>query len=59
MIHETGKAPTGDVFDNTAIYVSRLRPDGTADRLWTVDLDTEHCEEFWRNNRGTPSKDFS
>jgi len=59
LIHETGKAPNGDVFDNTAIYVSRLRPDGKADRLWTVDLDTEHCEEFWQNNEGTPSKDFS
>ena len=46
LIHETGKAPNGDVFDNTAIYVSRLRPDGKTDRLWTVDLDTEHCEEF-------------
>lgn len=59
LIHETGKAPSGDAFDNLAVYVSRLRPDGRTDRLWTVDLDTEHCEEFWRRNTGTPSKEFA
>jgi len=59
LIHETGRAPSGDPFDNVAVYVSRLRPDGKTDRLWTVDLDTEHCEEFWKRNPGTPSKDFS
>lgn len=59
LIHETGTAPSGDVFDNMAVYVSRLLPDGRTDRLWTVDLDTEHCEDFWRRNEGTPSKDFS
>jgi hypothetical protein len=26
--------------------------------VWTVDLDTEHCEEFWRRNQGNPSKVF-
>jgi ketosteroid isomerase-like protein len=36
-----------------------LRPDGTTERLWTVDLDAEHCEAFWEKNRATPSKDFS
>jgi hypothetical protein len=46
-------------FDNTAIYVSRLRPDGSCDRLTTVDLDAEHCVEFWQRNPGVPSKDFS
>ena len=33
-----------------AIYIGRLDADGKADRLWTVDLDTEHCEDFWRRN---------
>jgi hypothetical protein len=59
LIHETGKSPTGDLFDNMAVYISRLSPDGRANRLWTVDLDAEHCEEFWQENPGTPSKDFS
>jgi hypothetical protein len=58
LIHETGTAPDGDEFDNLAVYVGRLRPDGQIDRMWTVDLDTEHCEEFWRRNHGQPSKDF-
>jgi ketosteroid isomerase-like protein len=59
LIHETGTAPSGDRFDNLAVYTLRLRPDGQADRVWTVDLDTEHCETFWHKNPGTPSKDFS
>jgi ketosteroid isomerase-like protein len=58
LIHETGEAPSGDEFDNLAVYVNRIRPDGQIDRMWTVDLDTEHCEEFWRRNQGKPSKDF-
>jgi hypothetical protein len=37
----------------------RLRPDGTTERLWTVDLDAEHCEAFWQKNPATPSKAFS
>jgi hypothetical protein len=45
--------------DNLAVYISRLRPDGQTERLWTVDLDAEHCEAFWAKNPGTPSKDFS
>ena len=59
VIQETGTSASGDAFDNTAIYVSRLRPDGTCDRLTTVDLDAEHCVEFWQRNPGVPSKDFS
>ena len=59
LIHETGTAPSGDRFDNLAVYISRLRPDGQTERLWTVDLDAEHCEAFWAKNPGTPSKDFS
>ena len=59
LVHETGTAPGGDRFDNLAVYVNRLRPDGQADRMWTVDLDAEHCEAFWQKNPGTPSKDFS
>ncbi len=58
LIHETGTAPSGDGFDNLAVYVGRLRPDGT-ERLWTVDLDAEHCEAFWQKNPATPSKAFS
>jgi hypothetical protein len=46
LIHETGTAPSGDRFDNLAVYISRLRPDGQTERLWTVDLDAEHCEAF-------------
>ena len=58
LSHETGKHPDGDEYDNQAVYVYRFRPDGKVDRYWTVDLDTEHCEEFWRRNHGKPSKDF-
>jgi hypothetical protein len=58
LIHETGRAPGGDEFDNLAVYVSRVRADGQIDRVWTVDLDTEHCEEYWRRNHGNPSKVF-
>jgi ketosteroid isomerase-like protein len=28
LIHETGTAPGGDRFDNLAVYINRLRPDG-------------------------------
>jgi ketosteroid isomerase-like protein len=50
LVHETGThARSGDAFDNWAIYVNRVE-DGIADRLWTVDLDTEAVEEFWRRN---------
>lgn len=59
LVHETGLAPSGDVFDNMAVYVSRMRSDGKTERIWTVDLDSEHCEEFWQRNEGKPSKDFS
>ena len=51
LIHETGTAPSGDRFDNLAVYISRLRPDGQTERLWTVDLDAEHCEAFWAKPR--------
>lgn len=50
LVHETGTAPDGDPFDNMAIWVSRLAPDGTADRIWTVDLDQEHVTEFWKRH---------
>jgi ketosteroid isomerase-like protein len=60
LIHETGTAvASGDRFDNLAVYVSRMRPDGTCDRLHTVDLDAEHCVEFWQHNEASPSQDFS
>jgi hypothetical protein len=48
LIHETGTAPGGDQFDNLAVYIGRLRPDGTTERIWTVDFDAEHCEAFWQ-----------
>jgi ketosteroid isomerase-like protein len=50
LVRETGKAPSGDLFDNTAVYVQRFRRDGKVDRLWTVDLAHESLEEFWRRN---------
>lgn len=60
LVHETGTAATsGDRFDNLAVYVSRLRPNGECDRIWTTDLDAEHCVAFWNANPGSPSKDFS
>ena len=59
LIHETGEAPGGDRFAHRAVYISRGRPDGQVDRVWTVDLNAEHCEAFWQKNPGTPSKDFS
>jgi hypothetical protein len=43
-------ATSGDPFDNRAIYVNRLRPDGISDRIWTVDLDSEAMDEFWKRN---------
>jgi hypothetical protein len=58
LVHETGTSLHGSSFDNMAVYVTRLRDDGLTDRIWTTDLDAEHCETFWRENPGTPSKDF-
>lgn len=51
LVAETGThAESGDTFDNRAIYVSRFEEDGKADRVWTVDLDSEDMEQFWRRN---------
>jgi hypothetical protein len=50
MIEETGTSPTGDTFDNLAVYVTRVGINGKGDRLWTVDLDSEDCLEFWARN---------
>ena len=50
LVHETGAAPNGDPFDNVAIWVTRLNPDGATDRLWTVDLDQEHVTSFWQQH---------
>jgi hypothetical protein len=55
--HQGGRCVYAD--DRVSMYVGRLRPDGTTGRLWTVDLDAEHCEAFWQKNPATPSKDFS
>jgi hypothetical protein len=50
LIEETGTSPAGDTFDNLAVYVTRVGMNGQGDRLWTVDLDTEDCLEFWARN---------
>jgi hypothetical protein len=51
LIHGTGTAPGGDRFDNLAVYVGRLRPDGTTERLWTVDLDAGWLRQNWTSAR--------
>jgi ketosteroid isomerase-like protein len=50
LIEESGSTPAGDAFENLAVYVTRMGADDKADRLWTVDLDTEACLEFWARN---------
>ena len=55
LIEESGSTPAGDAFENLAVYVTRVRADDKADRLWTVDLDTEACLEFWARNPVAPA----
>ena len=50
LIEESGTTTAGDAFENLAVYVTRVGADDKADRLWTVDLDTEACLEFWARN---------
>lgn len=50
LIEESGSTTAGDIFENLAVYVSRVGADSTTDRLWTVDLDSEACLEFWSRN---------
>lgn len=50
LVQETGTTPAGDQFDNLAVYISRLSQDGQTERLWTVDIDQEACEQFWQRN---------
>jgi hypothetical protein len=50
LIEESGSTPAGDAFENLAVYVTSVGADDKADRLWTVDLDTEACLEFWARN---------
>jgi hypothetical protein len=50
LIQESGSTPAGDAFENLAVYVTRVGANEKADRLWTVDLDTEACLEFWARN---------
>lgn len=52
VVHETGRAPDGEEFDNIAIWIGRIREDGSTDRIWTVDIDQEHCEAFWERHAG-------
>jgi ketosteroid isomerase-like protein len=50
LIEESGSSAAGDTFENLAVYVTRVGADGSGDRLWTVDLDTEACLAFWSRN---------
>jgi ketosteroid isomerase-like protein len=50
VVHETGKAPSGDVFNSRAVWIFRFRPDGKMNRLWTTDVAHEELEDFWRRN---------
>jgi hypothetical protein len=50
LVGETGKAPSGDAFDNVAVYVYRFDEHGKVNRLWTTDLAHEALEDFWRRN---------
>ena len=50
VVHETGTAPSGDVFDNMAVWVGRINDEGKTDRIWTTDVDHEACEAFWKRN---------
>jgi hypothetical protein len=50
LVVETGKAPSGDVFDNMAVYVYRFNAEGKINRFWTTDLAHEDLEELWRRN---------
>ena len=50
LVRETGKAPSGDVFDNLAVYVYRFNSEGKVNRFWTTDLAHEDLEEFWHRN---------
>ena len=50
LVQETGSAPSGDIFDNLAVYVYRFDANGKVDRLWTTDLAHEALEDFWKRN---------
>jgi ketosteroid isomerase-like protein len=50
VVGERGRAPSGDVFDNVAVYVYRFNENGKVNRLWTTDLAHEVLEDFWRRN---------
>jgi ketosteroid isomerase-like protein len=59
LIHETGTAPAATASTTSRSTSTACAQMGQTERLWTVDLDAEHCEAFWAKNPGTPSKDFS
>jgi ketosteroid isomerase-like protein len=50
LVHETGTSPSGDVFDNRAVWVSRFDSEGKITRIWTTDVDHEAIETFWQRN---------
>jgi hypothetical protein len=55
LIEESGTTTAGDTFENLAVYVTRMGTDGKGDRLWTVDVDSEACVEFWARNPVEPA----
>jgi len=59
LVHETGTGPSGDRFDNVAIWVSRINSEGKTDRIWTVDVDQEHVEGFWKRNDAALTESIS
>jgi len=59
LVHETGTTPSGDTFDNMAIWVNRIDAEGQTDRLWTVDLDQEHVTAFWERNEAVLKETLS
>ena len=50
LVHETGTALSGDVFDDMALWISRFDSEGKVNRIWTTDLAHEEMEEFWQRN---------
>jgi hypothetical protein len=58
LIRETGTAPGGDQFDNLAVYIGRLRPDGRPNGCGPS-TSTPSTAKLSGRNPATPSKDFS
>ena len=50
VVHETGVAQ-GQVFDNRAVYLIALAPDGRLTSLRTTDMDHDTIRRFWAGVR--------